>query len=533
MHWADVVALNLSKKGTKHIVSTGITPSGEFHIGHLREILTGEMISRAAKNAGLEVDFIFIVDDADPLRRVYPFLDEEYSKFIGHQIGNIPAPDINGKPDYERFTKEGWNYADHFLNPFLDALNKIGVRPRIVKNLESYQSGRFTECAKIACDNADKIREIIERVSGRELAESWFPWSPLDANGSLEGVTVTDYEFPLVHYIDAEGNPGTSDITKGEGKLPWRIDWPAKWAWIGVTCEAFGKDHGASGGSYDTGKEICQLFGYDAPQPLVYEWISLKGKGAMSSSSGNTIGPMEALELVPPEILRFLIAESKPSKAIEFDAGMSLVNLADEFERSCARDLEVEMRDDSLSRRRRVQLEDLQGAIKLSSIEENSKSNSSNVSFRHLALLAQTKSDDQMVWKSLGMDDDNPPSSILIDRLSKMRTWIDSVHFPEEMRIKMINDVPSEMMIDFSNEQKQVLENLAKMLSDSPWDVDSIGSCIVEAAKSIQLSPRVAYGVSYICLMGNLKGPRLAPILVELNQSDIVNQLNRCLEFVN
>ena len=105
-----------------------------------------------------------------------------------------------------------------FLNPFLNALKKIGVRPRIVKNLESYQSGMFSECSKIACDNADKIREIIERVSGRELADSWFPWSPLDANGSLEGVTVTGYEFPLVHYIDANGNTGTSDITKGEGK---------------------------------------------------------------------------------------------------------------------------------------------------------------------------------------------------------------------------------------------------------------------------------------------------------------------------
>ena len=62
MHWADVVALNLSHRGTKHIVSTGITPSGEFHIGHLREILTGEMISRASRDAGLEVEFIFIVD---------------------------------------------------------------------------------------------------------------------------------------------------------------------------------------------------------------------------------------------------------------------------------------------------------------------------------------------------------------------------------------------------------------------------------------------------------------------------------------
>ena len=89
MHWADVTAQALAHKGNKHIISTGITPSGEFHIGHLREILTGDMISRAAKNAGLDVDFIFIVDDADPLRKVYPFLDEDYSQFIGHQIGSI------------------------------------------------------------------------------------------------------------------------------------------------------------------------------------------------------------------------------------------------------------------------------------------------------------------------------------------------------------------------------------------------------------------------------------------------------------
>ena len=57
MHWSDVVAQRLSERGKKHIVSTGITPSGEFHIGHLREILTGDMIAKAAKKAGLDVDF--------------------------------------------------------------------------------------------------------------------------------------------------------------------------------------------------------------------------------------------------------------------------------------------------------------------------------------------------------------------------------------------------------------------------------------------------------------------------------------------
>ena len=532
MHWADVVALNLARRGDKHIVSTGITPSGEFHIGHLREILTGDMIARAASDSGLDVDFIFIVDDADPLRRVYPFLDEEYAKFIGHQIGDIPAPKADGKPDYQSYESTGWNYADHFLNPFLDALATIGVRPRIVKNLASYKSGKFTECAKIACDNSDKIKEIIERVSGRELPANWFPWSPLNSNGSLEGVSVTGYEFPLVHYADADGNTGSSDLTKGEGKLPWRIDWPAKWSWIGVTCEAFGKDHGASGGSYDTGKEISQLFGYDAPQPLVYEWISLKGKGAMSSSSGNTIGPMEALQLVPPEILRYLIAQSKPNKAIEFDAGMSLVNLADDYERNSLRDFDDELADENLSRRRRVQIEDAQVAIKLSTIGETGKSNNSTVSFRHLALLAQTKLEDQLVWESLGFTKDSQPSDLLRDRLEKMRTWISSEHFPDEMKIVMIEHVPENLLNELVEEEIQVLNKLTELLEHCEWSSERISNCIVESAKSLDKSPRLAYNVSYACLMGSKKGPRLAPILTELPTSQIINQLRRCIEFI-
>ena len=51
MHWSDVMAQRLAQRGDKHIVATGITPSGEFHIGHLREILTGDMIARAARRA--------------------------------------------------------------------------------------------------------------------------------------------------------------------------------------------------------------------------------------------------------------------------------------------------------------------------------------------------------------------------------------------------------------------------------------------------------------------------------------------------
>ncbi|MGB0202307.1 MAG: lysine--tRNA ligase [Candidatus Poseidoniaceae archaeon] len=500
MHWADFAAQTLSQRGNKHIIASGITPSGEFHIGHLREILTGDMITRACINAGLDAEFVFIVDSADPLRKVYPFLSDEYEQYIGCALATIPAPDENGKPG-----NDGRTYSQHFLEPFLSALEQIDVRPRIIDNYTSYANGEFAEKSRIACEKADEIREIIERVSGRELAENWFPYNPYGHDGSLDGVTVTGFEWPYVHW-EQNGIPGKSDLNKADGKLPWRVDWPAKWGWVGVTCEPFGKDHGAAGGSYATGKEISVLFGDTPPHPLVYEWISLKGQGAMSSSTGNTIGPLEALELVPPEILRYLIASTKPKKAITFDAGMSLVELADEYERLLSRNLDEEMADESLSRRQKVALEDAEGALRMSKIGE---SGNTNVSFRHLAMLAQVKSDDEIII-NLGEK--------VSDRLNRMRNWIKGPHFPEELRIKIRDEAMQGL-------DSNIINCLKVSLSDCEWKPNEIGNAISTCFKDNEISPRDGYRNLYLAVLGVEKGPRLAPILSEVERQRVLNLL--------
>ena len=528
MHWSDVMAKRLAERGQKHIVATGITPSGEFHIGHLREILTGDMIARAARRAGMEAELVFVVDNADPLRKVYPFLDPTYEDFIGHQLGSIPAPDADGKPDWKRFNEEGWTYGDHFLLPFLDALKQIGVTPRLLPNLEAYQSGKFSSAARIACDEPEAIREIIERVSGRELPASWFPWQPLDSKGSLDGLTITGYDYPLVHWMDSHGENGSSNIEKGEGKLPWRLDWPAKWGFNTITCEPFGKDHGAAGGSYDTGKEIAVLFGHQPPVPLTYEWISLRGQGAMSSSSGNTIGPIEALRLVPPEILRFLIANSKPSKAIEFDTGMGLVNLADEFERLSARDFDLEMQDDSLSRRKKVQLEDAKVALELSAIDEKGRSVATSVSFRHLALLAQIKPIDDQVWASLQASAAiEQPSEQLQDRLTRMRSWIASGHFPEEMKVDLCTEPNLTALGLLNDDQRRVIDALARTLGAAEWTAEGITTAFKTAGQEAETGMRDVYRASYALFMGAERGPRLAPILSNCNQEEILDLVHK------
>jgi len=500
LHWADFAAQTLSQRGNKHIIASGITPSGEFHIGHLREILTGDMVARACRDAGMDAESVFIVDSADPLRKVYPFLSDEYEQYIGCPLAIIPAPDENGKPG-----NDGRNYAQHFLEPFLAALEQIDVRPRIIDNYTSYANGEFAEKSRIACEKADEIREIIERVSSRELAPDWFPYNPYGHNGSLDGVTVTGYEWPFVHWVQ-DGRPGKSDLNKAEGKLPWRVDWPAKWGWIGVTCEPFGKDHGAAGGSYATGKEISVLFGDNPPHPLVYEWISLKGQGAMSSSTGNTIGPLEALELVPPEILRYLIASTKPKKAITFDTGMSLVELADEYERLAARDIKSEMNDENLSRRQKVALEDAEGALRMSRIGDSHRS---PVSFRHLAMLAQVKSDDEIL-QSLGLN--------LSDKLDRMHNWINGAHFPEELRISVRN----EPMQGLDAEITGLLNN---SLANCDWNPKSIGEAISSCFKQHNINPKDGYRTLYFAILGVEKGPRLAPILAELSRNHVLDLL--------
>ena len=500
MHWADFAAQTLSKRGNKHIIASGITPSGEFHIGHLREILTGDMVARACRDAGLDAESVFIVDSADPLRKVYPFLSDEYEKYIGCPLAKIPAPDENGDPG-----NDGRSYAEHFLGPFLKALEQIDVKPRIIDNYTSYQNGEFAEKSRIACEKASEIREIIERVSGRELAEDWFPFNPYGHNGSLDGVTVTGFEWPYVHWVQ-DGVPGKSDLNKAEGKLPWRVDWPAKWGWVGVTCEPFGKDHGAAGGSYATGKEISELFGDIPPNPLVYEWISLKGQGAMSSSTGNTIGPLEALDLVPPEILRYLIASTKPKKAITFDAGMSLVELADEYERLLARDIDSELADENLSRRQKVAVEDAEGALRMSAIGDSKQS---SVSFRHLAMLSQVKNDEEII---------NTYGSNISDRLIRMKNWINGPHFPEELRINILQEPMGGL-------DSKITKMLNEKISSCDWNTKSIGEAISKAFKEGEINAKEGYRNLYKAILGVEKGPRLAPILAELDKEHVLKLL--------
>ena len=246
----------------------------------------------------------------------------------------------------------------------------------------------------------------------------------------------------------------------------------------------------------------------------------------MSSSSGLTIGPMEALSLVPPEILRYVIARSKINRHIEFDTGSALFQTADEYERLVSN---PDQDEEGMSKRQLVAAETQRGAIRLSQVNPESDPMDSvgGVSFRHLSMLAQIKSSDADVWSSLnrsGHIQGDPSNSVRV-RLGRMRNWIGGPHFPEDAKLEIRSEIGDDAMEQIGEDGFVFLRSLAEMLSECEWTDAGIGESISGACDSTGVSRKDGFASIYWAIIGRRHGPKASSLIFEMDRGDIVSLL--------
>lgn len=482
IHWADDIANKVLEKGKKKpIIATGITPSGDIHIGNMREVVTADTVYRALLDKGADAKLIYIADTYDPLRKVYPFLrkKEEYSENVGKPLSEIPCP--CGKCA---------NYAEHFLNPFLDSLNKLGIYPEIYRADELYKKGMYNEVIKNALINRDRIAKILEQVSKRELSDNWNPFNPVCKNcGRINKASVTGFDLKkeIVEYKCECGYTGENAIH--EGKLTWRVDWSARWSVLGVTVEPFGKDHAAAGGSWDTGKRISlEIYDYDPPYPIVYEWITLEGT-PMSSSKGVTISIKEMLEILPPEILRYLIIRTKPEKHIDFNPGLPLLNLVDEY------DSAVETRSFELS--------------------QTSESKYINIPFRHFVTAVQIANNNFEQLLAVLKRSGYPTSEqkAIKQRAINAKNWLDK-YAPSFVQFKIQDSIPVQVK-NLSKKQKNALKIFAERIYNK--NAEELHAEVYTLAQELELTANKIFQAIYIAILGQKSGPRAGYFLASLD----------------
>lgn len=525
MHWADQVAEKLEGKSESFVVASGISISGHIHIGHSNDVFIADSIKRALKKRGETAKVIWYADDYDPMRRVpWPLPEDEYEKYLGMPYIEIPAPESQYN-----------NFVDFFVTPFLEALGEFGVDPEVYSSAEVYREGLLKEQIRTALENSDKIRDILNQYRSDPLPEGWLPYDPICAEcGRISTTTAYDWENNYVlyscegtDYVEGCGNEGRADFGKGEGKLTWRVEWPARWDMLGVDCEPFGKDHAAAGGSYDTGEEIAErIFDYEPSEPIPYEWVSLKGE-PMSSSKGHVFTLKEWLEVAEPELLRYLIFRSKALKAKDFDPRFPLVELYKEYRQ--LEDIYFGKEDTSESMRKQQER-----IYELSQVEDVPEKYPQRIPFALATVMIQVARDadhvmDILERKGVLEDPEDWEIEWAKERLRRARNWVEK-YAPEQAKVKILDELPTDVKEELSAKQKKCLFTLADLLSERSFRPVEIHNKVYEIARENDIEPVKLFRAIYLVLLGKKSGPRVGNFLTALEDDFVIRRFRKAAD---
>jgi len=460
-----------------HVVATGISPSGNIHVGNLREVLVGEAVVNALKALGSEARFVFHADTIDPLRKIAPGVPADLESYLGHSLSRIPDP-------------EGCHvsYAEHFLSPFEEALKRMEVDVEVLRSHELYESGFYTGVTREALDRTEDLRNILQEISGRKMPEHWSPYLPRRTSGQITGARILEHlpEESKVVFVDEDGWEEVADYSKGEGKLGWRVELAARWKALRVTFEPFGKDHTSRGGSTDTADRMArEVFNYPPPGRYEYEWIQIKGRGAMSSSKGIVLLPNDMLDIMPPDALRRMVLGRDPARALDLDLAEGFPRFMDEY---------------------RADTEE------------------SPVPFAHLVTVTQslpsvTEGGGQLELAAQMLERDGYVEAArdrikLRKELHYARNWAEE-WAPESYRFGVRDEAPSEAA-DLDAGQRRYLAVVAERLEDG-MDGDAVQDLLYSTAVELGLKPKAAFGAVYTVLLGRKSGPKAGPFVAGLD----------------
>ena len=497
MFWADEVALELKKRKLPlEWVDDMKTPSGRIHVGALRGVVVHDLVYKALKNIGVETKYTYVFEDHDPMDDVPSYLDKEkYEKYLGMPLFKIPSP-VDGFENYARF------YASEFEKTF----RAIGCEPEIIWTKDLYTSGRMNSVIKEVLDNAAEVRKIYEEMYKKELPDNWYPFQLYCPKcGKVSTTTVSDWDGKEVLFaceIDkvkwtkgcgAKGKVSPFSDSKGMiGKLPWKVEWPAKWKTIGITVEGAGKDHMSAGGSHDLAKLVCErVINYPVPYPIAYEWLLIGGR-KMSSSKGVGVSAYEMLEILPPELIRFLMVRIKVNQQINFDPSEkdTIPNLFDEYQK-CA-DAYFDKTNDDLAR-----------IFELSQVSDKIQK-PPKIRF---SVLVQ--------WVQMPNMEEEIKKGDLAEWAKYAKNWVEK-YAPESEKFTIQKEMPTEAK-KLSEKQKQLLALVAKEL-DKELTGDEFQTKIYDLGKDLGLSGKETFAAIYLSLIGKDHGPKAAWLILPLEK---------------
>lgn len=524
MFWADAIAGRIEerfggRKGPQSLlIRDEKTASGRVHVGSMRGVAVHGVVAEVLAERNVPAEFRYEINDFDPMDGLPVYLDRAtFLPHMGKPLCRVPSPD--GKAA---------NYAEYFAGEFIDVIRAAGFNPVFYRSSELYFSGKMNGAICTALEGAEAIRRIYREVSGSAKDDTWLPINVVCPSCGKIGTTrAFDFDGETVSYrceqgfvewAEGCGGAGRASPFDGGAKLPWKVEWAAKFAVLGVDIEGGGKDHSTRGGARDVANHICrEVFKREPPFDIPYEFFLVGGK-KMSSSKGEGSSAREISDLLPPELFRFALISKDIAQAINFDPdGDTIPTLYDAYDRAAEKYFAGEGDDFA----RLFFLSQLPASR--ARVEPRFLPRFSQVAFivqmPHLGLAVEVA---RMKGSALTEADREE----LATRAQYARAWLDR-HAPEAYRFEIQTESLPAAARAFSDIQKRALARVASFMDQHPG---ASGQDLHEALHALKgelgIAPKDLFSALYIAFLGKESGPKAGWFLSVLDRDFAIRRLN-------
>ena len=512
MFWCEKIVEGIVDS---QIINDSKTPSGRVHVGSLRGVLIHDAVFRLLKERGIPVKYLFGVDDYDPLDEIPSGQDEYFGQYLGMPLCNVPAPPGSSASDM----------AEHFIQEFFQVFDELGVETERYRMRDIYRSGKFNEAIDTILRNKDTIRQVYLDVSSAERSEDWYPFQVVcEQCGKIGTTEVIAYDGNevtykcrpnLVKWATGCGHEGKVSPFNGNGKLPWKLEWVAKWHSFNITIEGAGKDHSTKGGSRDVSSRCFQsIFHRRPPLNIPYEFF-LVGGAKMSSSKGVGATARAMADFLPPEILRFLMLRTHPKRPVNFSPDEKyIIKVFNDFDRLHSRFFNDPSLPDEDKR-----------IYTLSEIEPDGDYYAAN--FQLVTTLVQMPHLDvqEQVARQKGTSLTYAERERVRRRAHVAQHWVDNYARDEE-KTRLQMQLP-ESANELSATQRAFCHRLSDALKNISWEEQIIQSTIFQSARLTPIKQPQAFSAIYRLFLDRNSGPKAGNLLLVLEPEFVIDRLRK------
>lgn len=516
MNWALEEAMKLIEKYPEReefVVASGVSPSGFIHIGNFREIVTTFFIGKELEKLGKKVRFILSFDDFDRFRKVPKGMPEDYSKYIGMPYTSIPSPFRVDK-----------TYAEEMEDRFIEELHRLGIYPEIISQTEQYKSGRYSDKIKLAMRERKRIFDILVKYKTQEFTvedrNNYYPISFYCERCGRDTTTILGYDEVTenIEYRCACGYHNIYNINRsGNIKLQWKIDWPMRWQKEGVIFEPGGRDHSAENGSYVVSKEIAkEIFGYDAPSYVAYDFIGIKGAhGKMASSTGNVLTLSDLLKVYDKNIILWLYAKNRPNHQFNIALDEDVLRYYIEYDRMVRAYFDGKLDEKNAS------------IISLTGV------NQSYLNYPDFGCIANflpiVSYNVEVLKKLLKKENIDCESIYFQHRLLRAISWLEKY---SDTRINVLDEFNYEYYDSLTDEEKNWIKKTINILKNNYETTQELQVALysvvkdeIDSPKELRNKQRRYFQIIYNLILGKDNGPKMGLLLSAMEYDVVVSKL--------